>query len=320
MQFWGCINQTCPIWSDSGRAQVRKCSKVIDKMKWNCGDTCPVQGLKIKQHLQHVRVNVQCRNTLVPVVLISESLSCQIEHGDSRHSKDNQKYETLKQLLDLIQTSECLIGSSSICLMNKIVQPIFSTFQCKRPKDSGYILRKHSYYVKPNLRALFFCFLFGSLIPRMYTLYHPAIFCVFAISFHNWKNVQKNVHPHLNIFAWQKSSNIFLNIFCHFHGCIWFQPMCSSFCPPSTEKSIPQHGLLPLFISGIPITRRVLTLSSNCEGKYLEPFFLWWLILILANTCCMPWHVPHAHGIVFWLPWITHPAMVDLLPLKQKIG
>ncbi len=43
--------------------------------------------------------------------------------------------------------------------------------------------------------------------------------------------------------------------------------------PPSAEKSIPQHGLLPLFISGIPITRRVLTLSSNCEGEYLELFF-----------------------------------------------
>ena len=48
--------------------------------------------------------------------------------------------------------------------------------------------------------------------------------------------------------------------------------MCASFPLPSAEKSIPQHGLLPLFISGIPITRRVLTLSSNCEGEYLELF------------------------------------------------
>ncbi len=110
------------------------------------------------------------------------------------------------------------------------------------------------------------------------------------------KNAQKKGRPHLNIFAWQKCSNIFLNIFCHFPGCIWFQPMCASSPPPSTEKSIPQHGLLPSFISGIPITRRVLTLSSNCEGEYL---FLLIACLIPANTCCMPRPVPHVRGVVF---------------------
>ncbi len=34
--------------------------------------------------------------------------------------------------------------------------------------------------------------------------------------------------------------------------------------PPSSDKSIPQHGLLPLFISGIPMTSWLLTVSSNC--------------------------------------------------------
>jgi hypothetical protein len=35
--------------------------------------------------------------------------------------------------------------------------------------------------------------------------------------------------------------------------------------PPSlADESIPQHGFLPLFISSIPITSRLLTISSNC--------------------------------------------------------
>jgi hypothetical protein len=41
------------------------------------------------------------------------------------------------------------------------------------------------YNLRPIITALFFCFLFGLLIPRMYTLYQPAIFWVFAISFHD---------------------------------------------------------------------------------------------------------------------------------------
>jgi hypothetical protein len=47
--------------------------------------------------------------------------------------------------------------------------------------------------------------------------------------------------------------------------------MCASFPPPSADKFIPQHGLLPLFISGIPITSRLLTVSSNCGRLAKSP-------------------------------------------------
>jgi hypothetical protein len=40
--------------------------------------------------------------------------------------------------------------------------------------------------------------------------------------------------------------------------------------PPSPDESIPQHGLLPLFISGIPITNQLLTVSSNCGITNLD--------------------------------------------------
>ncbi len=47
--------------------------------------------------------------------------------------------------------------------------------------------------------------------------------------------------------------------------------MYTSFPPPSGDKSIPQHRLLPLFISGIPITSRLLTISSNCGWLAKSP-------------------------------------------------
>jgi hypothetical protein len=60
--------------------------------------------------------------------------------------------------------------------------------------------------------------------------------------------------------------------FLHFAGYIRFQPMCASFPPPPLpDKSIPQHGLLPLFISGIPITSKLLTVSSNCGQLAKSP-------------------------------------------------
>ncbi len=45
------------------------------------------------------------------------------------------------------------------------------------------------------LTTLIFCFSFGSLIPCMYTLYQPAIFWVFAISFHDEKMFRKMSIP-----------------------------------------------------------------------------------------------------------------------------
>ncbi len=50
--------------------------------------------------------------------------------------------------------------------------------------------------------------------------------------------------------------------------------MCASFPPPSADKSIPQHGLLPLFISGIPITSRLLTVSYNCGQLAKSPLMI----------------------------------------------
>jgi hypothetical protein len=50
--------------------------------------------------------------------------------------------------------------------------------------------------------------------------------------------------------------------------------MCASFPPPSADKSIPQHGLLPLFISGIPITSQLLTISSNCRRLAKSPLMI----------------------------------------------
>jgi hypothetical protein len=41
--------------------------------------------------------------------------------------------------------------------------------------------------------------------------------------------------------------------------------------PPLPDKSIPQHGLFPLFISGIPITSQSLTVSSNCRRLAKSP-------------------------------------------------
>jgi hypothetical protein len=76
------------------------------------------------------------------------------------------------------------------------------------------------------LTALNFCFSLGSLIPCMNIVPPGNLLGICNLI---KKNVQKNVRPHLNIFAWQKCSNIFLNIFCLFAGYIWFQPMCASF-------------------------------------------------------------------------------------------
>jgi hypothetical protein len=60
--------------------------------------------------------------------------------------------------------------------------------------------------------------------------------------------------------------------FCLFAGYIRFQPMCASFPPhPPADKSITQHGLLPFFISSIPITSRSLTISANCGRLAKSP-------------------------------------------------
>jgi hypothetical protein len=57
------------------------------------------------------------------------------------------------------------------------------------------------------------------------------------------------------------------------HFSVHFLPFCWVYLipnyvrqlpPPSADKSIPQHELLPLFISSILITSRLLTISSNC--------------------------------------------------------
>ncbi len=47
--------------------------------------------------------------------------------------------------------------------------------------------------------------------------------------------------------------------------------MCASFPPPLADISIPQHGLLPLFISSIPITSWLLTISSNYRRLAKSP-------------------------------------------------
>jgi hypothetical protein len=65
----------------------------------------------------------------------------------------------------------------------------------------------------------------------------------------------------------------FLTFFAFLLG-IRFQPMCARFPPHSADKSIPQHGLLLLFISGIPITSRSLTVSSNCGRLAKSPLMI----------------------------------------------
>jgi hypothetical protein len=44
--------------------------------------------------------------------------------------------------------------------------------------------------------------------------------------------------------------------------------------PPLADKSIPQHGLLPLFISSIPNTSQLLTISSNCGQLAKSPLMI----------------------------------------------
>ncbi len=81
-------------------------------------------------------------------------------------------------------------GGLNLVLMNPKFwgSKFYSNFGCHQV----FVYHKHkiNFWIaplRPNLTALFFCFLFGSLIPRMYTLYQPAIFWIFAISFHEWK-------------------------------------------------------------------------------------------------------------------------------------
>jgi hypothetical protein len=47
--------------------------------------------------------------------------------------------------------------------------------------------------------------------------------------------------------------------------------LCAPASPPLADKSIPQHGLLPLFIGSIPITSRLHAVSSNCRRLAKSP-------------------------------------------------
>jgi hypothetical protein len=60
----------------------------------------------------------------------------------------------------------------------------------------------------------------------------------------------------------------------HFLPFCWVYLIPTYVCqlpPPLPDKSIPQHGLLPLFISGIPFTSKLLAVSSNCGWLAKSP-------------------------------------------------
>jgi hypothetical protein len=68
----------------------------------------------------------------------------------------------------------------------------------------------------------------------------------------------------IRTFLHDKNVQTFLWTFFAFLLGIFDSNLCAPASPPPLpDKSIPQHGLLPIFISGIHITSRLLTLSSN---------------------------------------------------------
>ncbi len=136
----------------------------------------------------------------------------------------------------------------------------------------------------PMLTALFFCFSFGLLIPSMYTLYHLAIFRVFAISFHDWKKCSEKCSSPSEHFCMTKMFKQFSENFGLFAGYICFQPMCTSF-PPLLQRnqflnmdSSPYSSVAPpSLVSCLPSapTAKVSILSclssdgSFDSGKYM---------------------------------------------------
>ncbi len=84
--------------------------------------------------------------------------------------------------------------------------------------------------------SLFFCFLFGLLIPHLYTLYQPAIFWVFAISFHDWKKCSDKCSSPSEHFCMTKMFKHFSEHFSPFSW-VYLIPTYVSQLPPPLQRN-----------------------------------------------------------------------------------